>query len=256
MKNKWEEFIYKHTIIAIVLIVVIAIIFAVILTCMVHSEKILSKIPGTDAEWFAFWPSYLGGLVSVVIALLTWKNQRALDLIKEQQDGIKEAAIKSIIGVNLRLKDIVIRPEGYLNQNETAKYRVTFVFDNMSNTLLDNMQLVKMHLNGTEVDTEDLDFEYKLRHNTPILEGILILETNSELETQITNFYFYYSQYAEGCNFLNMQIDVKIAINSNEVKTIQVIISLEILPQFDVDTYSNKIRINDYKIQYKDKIDI
>lgn len=227
-----------------------AVIFAILLSCVVHTDNIFSKIPGEDTEWFGFWASYLGALVSIVIAWLTWKNQKKLEDINKENEKLKNAVNRTIVGVNLRLRGVEIRPLGVDLTGKKVAYHMTFRFDNKANALLDDMLLEKITFgdNKNSFKLEDLDFKYKLQNNTPILDGEITLEPFSQEEKVLTNFYFYYSQFLPDSRNLNLDLEIMIKIDSENERRIKMLAQLEILPKFDNSSYSNAIMVNHYKI--------
>lgn len=233
-----------------VFIIMFAVGFAIILSYVIHADNFFSKIPGEDTEWFGFWASYLGALVSIVIAWLTWKNQKKLEDINKENEKLKNAVNRTIVGVNLRLRGVEIRPLGVDSTGKKVAYHMTFRFDNKANALLDDMLLEKITFgdNKKSFELEDPGFKYKLQNNTPILDGEITLEPFSQEEKALTNFYFYYSQFLLGSRNLNLDLEIMIKIDSENERRIKMLAQLEILPKFDNSSYSNAIMVNHYKI--------
>lgn len=244
-----------NTILAALLIMAVAVIIPILLSCLVHTDNIFSIIPGEDTEWFGFWASYLGALVSIIIALLTWENQRKLEEINKENEKLKNAVNRTIVGVNLRLYGVEIRPQAVNAPDKKVVYHMTFRFDNKANALCDDMQLKKITFrdNKNVFEMEHPDFKYKLQNNTPILDGEIVLEPFSEEEKILTNFYFYYSQFSQNSRNLDIELEIKIKIGSEEECPIQMLAQLEILPEFDNRSYSNAIMVNHYKIRSLDR---
>lgn len=239
----------KHIISGILLI---GIIIPVVLTCLIHADNIFSWIPGEDTEWFGFWGSYMGVFASIAIAWLTWINQEKLKDINEESKKLKDAVNRSIVGVNLRLSGVEMRPD--VSDTKVA-YHMTFRFDNKANALLDSMKLEKLAFKiGKNNDTnkferENPDFKYILQNNTPILDGEVIVDSASDEEKLLTNFYFYYSQFLPDSRDLEIELCIKIKISSEEEDCKKMTAKLEILPKFDNRSYSNAIMINHYEIR-------
>lgn len=42
-----------------------------IISFLVFNEKVLGSFPGTSEDWFGFWASYIGGIISIAIAAVT-----------------------------------------------------------------------------------------------------------------------------------------------------------------------------------------
>lgn len=209
---KWR----KHIILGIILI---GIIIPVVLTWLVHADNIFSWIPGDDTEWFGFWASYMGVFASIAIAWFTWINQEELRKINQESENLKDAVNRSIVGVNLRLSAVEMRPGV---SDAKAAYHMTFRFDNKANALLDDMKLKKLTFksgknnDANKFERENPNFKYILQNNTPILDGEVTVASASDEEKLLTNFYFYYSQFLPDSRDLEIELCIKIKIDSEE----------------------------------------
>lgn len=86
MKNKWW----------IIIIIILALITPVILNIIIGSTNPLDsiKVVGTEVDWLVFYGSYIGGVLSAVVAFMTmWQSSKHNTLnimIPQQEANIKE----------------------------------------------------------------------------------------------------------------------------------------------------------------------
>lgn len=263
MKKHLPENLGK-SILKISIYILITLTFAIVLSCLVHTENIFSIIPGKDAEWFGFWASYLGVIVSIVIAYLTDKSKKKLEEINKNNEDLKRKVNSSIVGVNIRLLGVEFYPKMERLAYDQMTYHLVVRFKNKANVMFEDIRLKKIKIISNsgeyEIPVENADFqnnvikisefEYKLQRNIPIVEGDITVKIHSPIEKLFTNFYFYYSQFSKDCRKLNVQLTLDIALEMENAVGVLVDAELETLPEFDFRTYSNMIKVNNYKISF------
>lgn len=235
----------------------------IVISVCVHTRNCLDFIPGTQSEWFGFWASYVGAIVSVLIAIVTFNNQKKLEKLEKESGKLRDAVNKSIVGVNLRLAEVEIKPLRDIQIQGKVVYQMIFRFDNKANALLDSMLVKKMVLGGETGSTsyvfEKPEFQYRLQGNTPVLIGKIIVDSYSNEEKFLANFYFYFSQFKKQmCRLMRVILYLSVVgpggdQGAKKHQQVEVETQLEILPRFDRSTYSNAIRINHYCFRTMDE---
>lgn len=235
-KGKWKKWLWdKINVIKrrlkILGFIAIAVIAPILIAFGVYNPKIFSCIPGTDSAWFGFWASYIGAMVSLFVAYLTWENSKSITKLQEEYYGLDTNA-------NLRLDKVSIIPKiehtGILNE-----YWMMFVFENKAKCLISDISILDSKVAITigsvtgeiTIETNNLTEEkqFLFHKNTPILRFPLKLSTPSMKEA-FAGFCYYYSQFSPGTS--NMKIKMALQIehgNPNADKDIK-IFETELLP--------------------------
>lgn len=210
--------------------IIAGIIAPIVIALFVYNPKILTCIPGEASTWFGFWASYIGAMVSLFVAYLTWENSKSIEKMQKEYYELD-------VNANLRLDKVSITPK--IEQEGTLEeYWIMFVFENKAKCSIRNIS-IESDVTITIGPTKDL---IKIKTNNPLAEKAFLFQknnpilrfplklTNPSMKKAFAGFCYYYSQFSPGTS--NMEIKMNLHIEhengntDNDHKTFKV----ELLP--------------------------
>ncbi len=240
-----------------------------ILSFLVYNQNVLSCIPGDTNVWMGFWASYSGTIVTVCVAIISWKGNKKIEKLDATLREEQRQYFLSMIGTNLRLNNTYIKAISQLDIAEYAKkvgtkkvgYKIIMEFENVSNRVIANIRVkgigIELDKKLIQIDKGDIEASFRLQGNTPIVEILLWMNTGYPIERKFTQFYFYYSQFPiEGNQMkLTMSMDVELQKSrilhekeDEKVTNMQLDMNLKMEPILEKKYGSNKVNIINYNL--------
>ena len=163
MKNRWW----------IIIIIILALITPVILNIIIGSTNPLDsiKVVGTEVDWLVFYGSYIGGVLSAVVAFMTmWQTSKHNTLnvmIPQQEAHIKE--LNSALSERISKLDFVYTGSISLHtpkeESEEFYQKIPKVLDELNELSKDTSRLFNsyglLHSQTQNADEKDLNEFYE-----------------------------------------------------------------------------------------------
>ena len=163
MKNRWW----------IIIIIILALITPVILNIIIGSTNPLDsiKVVGTEVDWLVFYGSYIGGVLSAVVAFMTmWQTSKHNTLnvmIPQQEAHIKE--LNSALSERISKLDFVYIGSISLHtpkeESEEFYQKIPKVLDELNELSKDTSRLFNsyglLHSQTQNADEKDLNEFYE-----------------------------------------------------------------------------------------------
>lgn len=93
-----------------------------IISFLVFNEKVLGSFPGTSEDWFGFWASYIGGIISIAIAAVTIYQTSIHEKEKEGMREDQKKLIDLMLNTNLRILETHIQISTQINNSDSNYY--------------------------------------------------------------------------------------------------------------------------------------
>ena len=208
----------------------ITFIVPLIIAHLVFSPRIFPDFPGSASEWFAFWASYSGAVVTVFVAVNGMVSNAKLDEVQKQLKKREEKYFLALTGINFRLNDVFLIPGSMVLDNSEVnafycdlenngigkrytKYRMKLFFENVSYTSIQSIKARKIELKFEKdymFKTVSSGKGFSLQGDIPILDIDIFMESGGKIEREFTPFYFYFSQFPPRGNLLKMTIEFQV----------------------------------------------
>lgn len=228
--DRIKKFVIKKPPLLYAIALVITFIVPVIIARLVFSSGVLPDFPGSASEWFAFWASYSGAVVTVFVAVNGMVSNAKLDEVQKQLKNRKEKYFLALTGINFRLNDVFLIPGSMVLDHSEAnafycdlenssigkrytKYRMKLFFENVSYTPIQNIKATKIELKFEKdfmFKTGSSGKGFSLQGDIPILDIDIFMESGGMIEREFTPFYFYFSQFPRRGNLLKMTIEFQV----------------------------------------------
>ena len=207
----------KWLMVAILVSIVIAIVFPIGIAWIVYNPNILLNIPGKSDVWMGFWASYSGTIVTIIVAVSTWRNSMAINDLQTEFYELNA-------GINLRLVKVYIVP--IVESGNLNRYKAVFCFHNMAKSLIRNIDLSSTDTGSKKESTIKVKVgnqEDTLKISSPGFGlqadmAILQFEINfkeSEAKQNFIDSYFYFSQFPLERNSIVLETCIRIDIDKN-----------------------------------------
>lgn len=217
----------KNAIERVVLVVIIGVAAIVIVLPFfiaqgVYNTHLFTWIPGKGDVWMGFWASYSGTVTTLIVAVCTWVNGKAISNLQS-----KYYQLSAI--VNMRLVKVSVVP--IIEPDNLNRYQMVFCFHNMAQSLIEEIRLVdsrpKSNISN-QVDTpENAHIDIKVGEQQESLtivnqyfglqdeNAVLQFEINLDGKTIKRDFiksYFYYSQFPMEKNDIKLDVVLQVRI--------------------------------------------
>lgn len=149
-----------------VIIILMGILLPLMIGLIVYRCNFFTKLPGEDNAWLAFWGSYVGAIVTLCIAYLTWDNSKTFEKLQKQYYELE-------INANLRLNKVSIIPKS-VQKGLLDHYLISLTFENKAKCLIQDISIPS----GSNEPKESSDSpDYKL--------GITLSRTEKNISIKI-----------------------------------------------------------------------
>lgn len=240
MKKVMKKIFPHILIILISVIIVVAIITPFILPWLTYSPTILAGFPGESNDWFGFWASYSGTWATLLVAFLTWMNNKKME-------KLQSSYYKLDLDVNLRLNKVMIVPQ-IVEKGKLNQYKIIFVFDNMAKNLVHEITVsesrnsknsdceeekstkkIKIEIGEIREELDILEPVYLLQNGKPTLQICLKID-KATMKAAFAGFYYYFSQFSLVTPKMKMEMSIDIKYGENENDRTTRLLQADLIP--------------------------
>lgn len=215
----------KSYILVIIFFAVVVFVIPPVIAWLVYGPNTFLNIPGKSDVWMGFWASYSGTIMTIVVAIYTQKNSKAINDLQTEFYELNA-------GINLRLAKVYIVP--IIESDNLNRYKVLLCFHNMAKSLIRNMSLCNMAQSstsdissskatigikvGSQEDTlEILKEDFGLQEDLAILQFEINLK-DTKVKKNFIDSYFYFSQFPFERNSIELCSCIQVAIDEKKPK--------------------------------------
>ena len=226
--KKQKETLEKVVLFVIICAAIAAIIFPFIIGYWVYDPDIFPWIPGKSDVWMGFWASYSGTVVTLIVAVCTLYNGKSISDLQKNYYQLNA-------GVNLRLAKVSILP--IIESDNLNRYKIILYFHNKAKSLIREINLcssepeldkpdnsgssdnptllIKVGENESSFDITDQYFG--LQDGNAILQFEINLK-GSKVKKDFIKSYFYFSQFPNKRNDINLDANIRVDICKQDYK--------------------------------------